>query len=72
LQQRVLSRANDQVLRTLINNNIYYDRTMQFQEQLEASIGALTAAQINAALRTYIDLDKMLIVKAGDFAKPST
>ena len=72
LQQQVLGRANDQVLRTFINNNLYYDRTMQFREQLEESIGQLTAEQVNEVLRKYIDLNSMLFVKAGDFAKPST
>ena len=30
---------------------------------------ALTAAEILAAMRKYLDVSKMTIVKAGDFAK---
>jgi hypothetical protein len=29
----------------------------------------LTVAQVNAALRKYVSLDKVSIFKAGDFAK---
>ena len=43
--------------------------TLQWDEQLEARIQALTPEQINAAFRKYIDPAGLTIVKAGDFKK---
>ena len=35
----------------------------------EKKVAALTPEQINAAIRKYIDPKKIIIVRAGDFAK---
>ena len=69
LQQRGQARANDnQLIGTLVGNR-FNGRTMSFDEQLEAKIKALTPAQINAAMKKYIDPKQIVIVRGGDFAK---
>jgi hypothetical protein len=40
---------------------------MAFQADLESKVGALTPAAILDAMRRHIDLDTMIIMKAGDF-----
>lgn len=44
-------------------------KTMEWDAGLEARIQALTPEQINAVMAKYLDPDKMVVVKAGDFAK---
>ena len=69
LQNANLMRAQDQVLAGTLSNNLYFGRTMAWQTEHEDAIRSLTAEQINAAVRRWIDLDMMTFVKAGDFAK---
>lgn len=68
LQQRTVQRSNDEYLRTTINNNIFYGRSMQFERELEDAVRALTVEDVNRAMREHLDLDALVIVKAGDFA----
>lgn len=69
LQGRQVSRAQDAGLAGTLNNNLYLNRTMDYDADFEKKIAALTPAQINAAFKKYIDYNKLVIVKAGDFAK---
>jgi zinc protease len=69
LQQATVQRSNDQNLRVVINNNIFYGRTMQHQADIERRITALTVEQVNAAFRRHIDISRLVKVKAGDFAE---
>jgi predicted Zn-dependent peptidase len=42
---------------------------MDWDAKLEASVKGLTAEQVNAALRRYLDGSNISVFKAGDFAK---
>lgn len=65
--QRV-SRAKDNELSSLINNNIFYDRDMSFHKDLEAKVAKLTVADVNAAIKKYVKpYDQWSVVNAGDF-----
>jgi zinc protease len=67
LQARQVSRSQDGALVGLLGANLHDNRTMAFQADLEAKIAALTPADILEAMRRHIDLDRMIIMKAGDF-----
>ena len=69
LQSRQLSRSQDRELSGRLNNYLFLSRTIAWDADLEAKISALTAEQINAAMRKYITPDGITIIKAGDFAK---
>jgi len=69
LQGRQVSRAQDAGLAGTLNSNLYLNRTMDFDADFEKKVAALTPAQINAAFKKYIDYNKLVVVKAGDFAK---
>jgi zinc protease len=69
LQQRVQTRAQDGALASGWVNNLYLGRTFTWSKQFEERIMALTAAQVSATMRKYIDPAKVTVVKAGDFAK---
>jgi zinc protease len=74
VQGQNVSRAKDNELSSLINNNIYYDRDMSYHKQMEERMSRLTVADVNAAIKKYLKpFDQWTVVNAGDFkqAEPS-
>ena len=69
LQSREVSRANDSELVARLQNHRRWGRTMTYDSDLEAKVAALTTAQIQAAMKKYLDLTQLSIVRAGDFKK---
>ena len=69
LQNRQQQRAEDRALVGALRNQLFLNRTMDFEENLDKQIAALTAEQVNAAFRKYLTADKISVFKAGDFAK---
>lgn len=68
IQSNTVSRAKDNELSSLINNNLYYGRDMGFQKQMEARMAKLTVADVNAAIKKYLKpFDQWTVVSAGDF-----
>ena len=61
-------RSSDSAVAGILSGNLFLDRDMSFIANREAAIGALTAEDINAAIRRHIDLDKMSFYRGGDFA----
>jgi zinc protease len=45
------------------------DRNMNWDADFESRVEKLTLAEVNAAMKKYLDYSKMIIVKAGDFKK---
>lgn len=67
-QEQNVSRAQDNELSSLINNNIFYERDMSFHKELEAKVAKLTVGDVNAAIKKYLrTYDKWSVVNAGDF-----
>ena len=64
-----VGRSQDQALLRMIAAREQRGRTMKWDEQFEARIQSLKAAQVNAAFRKYVDPSSLTIVKAGDFKK---
>ena len=69
LQSRQVSRAQDRELTLALSNAGLANRTLAFDAAFESKIAALTTEQVASTMRKYIDLNKITIVKAGDFAK---
>ena len=67
LNQRRLARAQDPVVAGMLGGNLYLQRRFALQQQTDDTIAALTADQVTAALRNYIDPAKWVLVWAGDF-----
>ena len=51
------------------DNYLDAGRTFEFSKQFEDRIRALTPADVNAAVRKYIDPNKLTVVIAGDAKK---
>ena len=68
IQGQTVSRAKDNELSSLINNNLYFDRDMSFQAALESQVSALTVEKVNAVIKKYFkSLDQWTVVNGGDF-----
>jgi zinc protease len=69
LQEQALGRSEDGSLAGLLSARTRFDRTLRFDESMDAKVNALTAEQISAAFRKHIDPAQLVFVKAGDFKK---
>jgi len=68
LQSRKVTRSQDNNLANMLGGFSYLNRTMQFTEDFEKKLNALTVDQVNQAMRKHISLDKISTFKGGDFA----
>lgn len=69
LEQRKTQRAQDPQLAGMLGAGLYFDRTMEWEAELDQRLENLTVEEVNAAVARYIDPENLVIVKAGDFAK---
>jgi zinc protease len=69
LQAQKVTRAQDASLAGQLGSRLFTGRTMAFDQAFEARVAALTPEAISAAMKKYIDPSRLVIVKAGDFAK---
>jgi zinc protease len=69
LQGRGVARSQDQQLASKMASDLFVERTLKWDADVERKVAALTVAQVNAAVRRHIRLDAVTIVKAGDFAR---
>ena len=69
LQTLQVNRAQDRRLAGILASRLFQERTLIWDEQFENKIAALTNDEILIALRQYLDPTKLIIMKAGNFAK---
>lgn len=69
LQQLKVARSEDDQLCALLANLLEADRSMQYYSDLEANIEKADLQAIHAAVKKYLDPQKLTIVHAGTFAK---
>jgi len=69
LEGRQLARAQDGSVAGMLATGLYFDRTLMFDAEMEERVRSLTLEEVNQAIRNRLDMDKITIVKAGDFAK---
>jgi zinc protease len=68
LEGRRYGRAQDSSLAGQLSQGLYFDRTLTFDQQLEDRVRAVTLEEVNRIARARLDVSKMTIVQAGDFA----
>ena len=69
VQEQNVARSDDQVLAREWVKDLFFDRTMAYDADIEKKVAALTPDQVNDAFRRKVDISKISIVKAGDFKK---
>lgn len=67
LQNFSVNRSQDGSLTDVLCNNLFKNRSMNFDKELEDRIAKLTNQDLMAAMKKYIILSKMSVVKSGDF-----
>jgi zinc protease len=70
LEARRLARSHDRALASRLGHYLFVKRTFAWDVEFEARLAALTAEQVNAALRRHIDPARLAVVVAGDLKKP--
>jgi zinc protease len=67
LQGRKVNRGNDSHIARTLADDLFYNRTYNWDAEMEKKVEAVTAVQAVTALRKYIDPAKLTIVSAGSF-----
>ena len=67
LQSRQVGRAQDGQLAGKLNTYTFLSRDMMWEQTIDEQLQSLTVAQVNAAIKKYVNADKITYVKAGDF-----
>jgi zinc protease len=68
-QQIEVGLANDGSVAGMLTSGLYLDRTLKFQADQLAKIEKLTPQDVQAALAKFLAPDKVVVIRAGDFAK---
>jgi zinc protease len=61
--------GNDNFLTSLINASLENKSDLAEFDALEAKVLKLTVDEVNAAVKKYLDLEKLILIYAGDFNK---
>ncbi len=69
LQSRQVGRSTDGALAGELVRHLYLGRDFTWDARIEKALAGVTADSIQKALRTHLDPNAMITVKAGDFAK---
>jgi len=69
LKSRKVGRSSDAGLARTLSTYLYFDRDLNWDAEFEKQVENLTLDQVNSVLKKYLDYNKMIIVKAGDFKK---
>jgi len=68
IQEQNVSRAKDNELARVISSNLYFDRDMTFQKNIENQVKKLTVADVNKVIKKYFkNYDNWTVVNGGDF-----
>ncbi len=69
LLNRKRNRGADGSLVGALANYLFINRTLAWDEALDKKVESLTVEEINAAMKKYLNPEKISYFKAGDFAK---
>jgi len=67
--RKVNQRAQDDFVVRRLSLYMEWERDFFWDKKLEEEVSKLTAADVNKAMKKYLDLNKIHMAKAGDFAK---
>ena len=69
LKSREVSRSTDSGLAGHLSSYLFYNRDLKFDAEREQKVRDLTPAQVNATIKKHLNYARMILVKAGDFAR---
>jgi len=56
----------------LLVSQLYLGRDMRWEAALDKKVEAVKVADVLAAMQKHLDVSRMTVINAGDFAKPVT
>ncbi len=68
-EERMVGRTEEPSLVFTLTQRERFDRTLKWDEALEAKVAALTPDQVSQAFRRHIDPAALTVVRGGDFKK---
>jgi len=69
MQSWQVARAQDNSLAGTLNNNLFLNRSLKFDADMEKAVEGLTLEQVNKAFNKYVTPSKLVVITAGDFDK---
>lgn len=72
LQQARIERSQDASLAAKLAANLFLDRDMQWYKEKEEKLKTLTVKDVNKALRKYLDVKQLSVIRAADLSKVPT
>ncbi len=69
LQQRQTALGTDEFLATQLREYLDQNKTFKNYADYEERVKALDVAKVNIAMKKYFDLQKFVLIYAGDFTK---
>lgn len=69
LEELKVERGKDGALAGILASNLHLGRTFQYYADLEKKVESLTPAEITEVLGRYVDPNRLVAVRAGDFSK---
>jgi zinc protease len=69
LESLKTARGSDAKLAASMRENLYLQRTFAYEADLEKQIAGLTVPEVNRALNQHLSLERLVIIRAGDFLK---
>ena len=67
LELRKISRSADQAIADQLSSNLNLGRTFVFSAEQETQIANLKAEDVREAFQRFIDPNKLVVIRAGDF-----
>jgi zinc protease len=67
LQEQKVNRSRDRSLAYKLSDNLFLNRSLKWEGELDTKINNLKVEQVNAAMRKFISPEKIIYVQAGDF-----
>lgn len=71
LEELKTERGSDSSLASMLRQNLRLGRTFQYYADLERKIAELKTADVSRALDQHLSIDRLVIIRAGDFTKKS-
>jgi zinc protease len=69
LEEMKVERGSDTGIGSMLREGLYLNRTMKYYADVEKKIAELDVNEVNQALATHINPNRLVIIRAGDFKK---
>jgi zinc protease len=69
LEEQKVERGKDAMLAGMMRSNLHLGRTFKYYADFEKKVAELKPEEVTSALARYLDANRLVIVRSGDFSK---